>query len=206
MARPSNTEHRRQEIVLGLMSAMAEKGYEKASIQSIAKAAGLSPGLIHYHFKTKLEILIALMTELSGKADERYELLVAKAGSAEDKLMAYIDAALALGEGSDQQAVAAWVIIGAEAVRLEDVRNLYQEVIEKHSETLVELLTQAAKAGLEAKSGMESKFGTKEAKELATFIIASIEGAYQIATTIPDASKDYAARVLKAAVLNAIAS
>ena len=197
MARPSNTEHRRQEIVLGLMSAMAEKGYEKASIQSIAKASGLSPGLIHYHFKTKLEILIALMTELSDKADERYELLATKAESAEDKLMAYIDAALALGEGSDHQAVAAWVIIGAEAVRLEDVRNLYQDVIAKHSNTLVELLTQAS-------SEVGTKLNKKKAKELATFIMASIQGAYQIATTAPDASKDYAAKILKASVLNAI--
>lgn len=197
MARPSNTEHRRQEIVLGLMSAMAERGYEKASIQSIAKAAGLSPGLIHYHFKTKLEILIALMTELSDKADERYELLATKAESAEDKLMAYIDAALALGEGSDQQAVAAWVIIGAEAVRLEDVRNLYQDVIAKHSNTLVELLIQAS-------SEVGTKLNKKKAKELATFIIASIQGAYQIATTVPDASKDYAAKMLKESVLNAI--
>jgi TetR/AcrR family transcriptional repressor of bet genes len=197
MARPSNTEHRRQEIVLGLMSAMAERGYEKASIQSIAKAAGLSPGLIHYHFKTKLEILIALMTELSDKADERYELLATKAESAEDKLMAYIDAALALGEGSDQQAVAAWVIIGAEAVRLEYVRNLYQDVIAKHSNTLVELLIQAS-------SEVGTKLNKKKAKELATFIIASIQGAYQIATTVPDASKDYAAKMLKESVLNAI--
>lgn len=197
MARPSNTEHRRQEIVLGLMSAMAEKGYEKASIQSIAKAAGLSPGLIHYHFKTKLEILIALMTDLSDKADERYELLATQAESAEDKLMAYIDAALALGEGSDQQAVAAWVIIGAEAVRLEDVRNLYQDVIAKHSNTLVELLTQAS-------SEAGAKLNKKKAKELATFIIASIQGAYQIATTVPDASKDYAAKMLKESILNAI--
>lgn len=198
MARPSNTEHRRQEIVLGLMSAMAEKGYEKASIQSIAKAAGLSPGLIHYHFKTKLEILIALMTELSDKADERYELLATKAESAEDKLMAYIDAALALGEGSDQQAVAAWVIIGAEAVRLEDVRNLYQDVIARHSNTLVELLTQAS-------TEVGTKLNKKKAKELATFIITSIQGAYQIATTVPDASKDYAAKILKASVLNQMA-
>ena len=137
------------------------------------------------------------MTELSSKADDRYELLVAKADTAEDKLMAYIDAALALGEGSDQQAVAAWVIIGAEAVRLEDVRSLYQEVIAKHSDTLVALLTQPASS--------EKKLSKKKAKELATFIIASIEGAYQIATTVPDASKDYAARMLKEAVLSAIA-
>ena len=111
--------------------------------------------------------------------------------------MAYIDAALALGEGSDHQAVAAWVIIGAEAVRLEDVRNLYQDVIAKHSNTLVELLTQAS-------SEVGTKLNKKKAKELATFIMASIQGAYQIATTAPDASKDYAAKILKASVLNAI--
>lgn len=170
----------------------------KASIQSIAKAAGLSPGLIHYHFKTKLEILIALMTDLSDKADERYELLAINAESAEDKLTAYIDAALALGEGSDQQAVAAWVIIGAEAVRLEDVRDLYQEVIAKHSNTLVELLTQAS-------SEVGTKLNKKKAKELATFIIASIQGAYQLATTVTDASKDYAAKILKESIMNHMA-
>ncbi len=39
MGRPSNTKERRAQIIEGLQIAMAEKGYEKASIQSIAKAA-----------------------------------------------------------------------------------------------------------------------------------------------------------------------
>lgn len=103
-----------------------------------------------------------------------------------------------LEEGSNQQAVTAWVIIGAEAVRLEDIRNLHQEVIAKYSNTLVELLTQAS-------SEVGTKLNKKKAKELATFIIASIQGAYQIATTVPDASKDYAAKILKESVMNAMA-
>jgi len=122
MARPSNTGHRRQEIVNGLMQAMADKGYEKASIQSIAKAAGLSPGLIHYHFKTKQEILIALIHQISEQAAQRFTLLADAAGNAQQQLDAYIDAALALGDGSNPEAVTAWVVIGAEAVRIEEVR------------------------------------------------------------------------------------
>ena len=56
MARPSNTEERRQQIVEGLLRVMAERGYERASIAEIAKAAGLSPGLVHYHFTEKQEL------------------------------------------------------------------------------------------------------------------------------------------------------
>lgn len=197
MPRPSNTEHRRQEIVHGLMLAMADKGYEKASIQSIARAAGLSPGLIHYHFKTKLEILVALTHQLSEQAEQRFAQLSEDATSAQQKLDAYINAALALGDGSNAQAVSAWVIIGAEAVRIEEVRGLYQQSISRHQTQLIELLTGAAKE-------KGSKLTEKQASELATFALASIEGAYQLATTFPDAPKGYAARSLKQAIQSAI--
>ncbi len=193
MARPSNTGHRRQEIVNGLMQAMADKGYEKASIQSIAKAAGLSPGLIHYHFKTKQEILIALIHQISEQAAQRFTLLADAAGNAQQQLDAYIDAALALGDGSNPEAVTAWVIIGAEAVRIEEVRALYQQIIRQHSQQLGELLQQAA-----AENGVT--LSPSQTADIAAFVIASIEGSYQLATTAPAANPGYAARLLKQAL------
>lgn len=193
MARPSNTGHRRQEIVNGLMQAMADKGYEKASIQSIAKAAGLSPGLIHYHFKTKQEILIALIHQISEQAAQRFTLLADAAGNAQQQLDAYIDAALALGDGSNPEAVTAWVIIGAEAVRIEEVRALYQQIIRQHSQQLSELLQQAA-----AENGMT--LNPSQTADISAFVIASIEGSYQLATTAPAANPGYAARLLKQAL------
>jgi TetR/AcrR family transcriptional repressor of bet genes len=193
MARPSNTGHRRQEIVNGLMQAMADKGYEKASIQSIAKAAGLSPGLIHYHFKTKQEILIALIHQISEQAAQRFTLLADAAGNAQQQLDAYIDAALALGDGSNPEAVTAWVIIGAEAVRIEEVHALYQQIIRQHSQQLSELLQQAA-----AENGVT--LSPSQTADIAAFVIASIEGSYQLATTAPAANPGYAARLLKQAL------
>lgn len=193
MARPSNTGHRRQEIVNGLMQAMADKGYEKASIQSIAKAAGLSPGLIHYHFKTKQEILIALIHQISEQAAQRFTLLADAAGNAQQQLDAYIDAALALGDGSNPETVTAWVIIGAEAVRIEEVRALYQQIIRQHSQQLSELLQQAA-----AENGVT--LSPSQTADISAFVIASIEGSYQLATTAPAANPGYAARLLKQAL------
>ncbi len=40
---------------------MSEKGYEKASIKDIANEAGITPGLIHYYFRNKEEILTELL-------------------------------------------------------------------------------------------------------------------------------------------------
>ena len=51
MPRPSNTSERRKEIVSGLLHAMARRGYAETSMPEIARAAKLTPGLLHYHFR-----------------------------------------------------------------------------------------------------------------------------------------------------------
>ena len=117
MARKSNTEQRREEIVAALLAVVAENGYEKATIQAIAQQAGLAPGLIHYHFKNKEEILLHLVKSLAELSRARYLECAGTAATPQQKLKAYIDARLAKGKGANPDAVAAWVIIGAEAVR-----------------------------------------------------------------------------------------
>ena len=59
MSRTSNTEQRREQIVEGMIRVVAREGYERASVQEIARAAGLAPGLVHYHFRRKLDVLLA---------------------------------------------------------------------------------------------------------------------------------------------------
>lgn len=171
---------------------MAEKGYEKASIQSIAKAAGLSPGLIHYHFKTKQEILVELTNQLSQTAKDRFASKVESATTPTEQLTAYVEAALELGAGSDPEAVTAWVLISAEAVRQEEVRALYQQVVSDNLNELEGILKEVKKD-----KGLD--ISNKEIKELASLMLATIEGCYQLATTsgtlLP---KNYASRTLNA--------
>jgi AcrR family transcriptional regulator len=50
-------ERRRQQIMDGALRAFAEKGYEKATNQDIARAAGVrSPGLIYHYFRDKADL------------------------------------------------------------------------------------------------------------------------------------------------------
>lgn len=58
---------KREKIIHAANKVMSEKGYEKASIKDIALQAGITPGLVHYYFRNKEEILIALLTEASNQ-------------------------------------------------------------------------------------------------------------------------------------------
>ena len=77
MAARTNTDERRAQIVEGLLTVMAASGYEGATIVAIGKAAGLSSGLVHYHFATKDEVLLALVDRLVVGVRVRYEAAAA---------------------------------------------------------------------------------------------------------------------------------
>lgn len=145
MGKASNKHQRRLEIVQGLLSVMADKGYENASIKSIAEAAGLAPGLVHYHFKKKQDILIALIDWLDGRLQDQFLLALEKETSATSRLRAFIDVRLALGPSANRHVAAAWVVIGAEAVQKAEVGEAYRKVLAGQESELFGLLQAYAK-------------------------------------------------------------
>ena len=185
MSRRPNTEQRRTEIVFALLATMAEHGYEKATILLIAQKAGLGPGLLHYHFKTKAEILLELVKTLAELSRKRYCEFSENAISPDDKLHAYINARLAKGRSADPKAVAAWVIIGAEALRQPDVRAVYQEAVKAELVLVQSLLSACLK---------NKNKQLKNVQQLTAGLLAYMEGAFQLASAAPEAMpSDYAA-------------
>jgi TetR/AcrR family transcriptional repressor of bet genes len=197
MPRRSNTQERRQQIVDALLTVMAERGYEGASIQAIARRAGLAPGLIHYHFESKQQILLEAVRQLTERFERRFQALTAKAETPRERLRAFIDARLARGEGASQTAVAAWVIVGAEAVRQPEVKAAFQEVLRAQRTLLQSLLRDHAGEALEA----------REVQHLCGIVLAAIEGAFQLSVSADEVMpKDYAARTLMAVVESHLAA
>ncbi|MES2323916.1 MAG: TetR/AcrR family transcriptional regulator [Pseudomonadota bacterium] len=189
MSRKSNSAQRRSEIVAGMLAAMAEQGYEKATVQLIAQHAGLAPGLLHYHFKSKAEILLALMDALAAQGKQRFEQMSANAVDARARLHAYVDARLGLGEGADAKAAAAWVMIGAEAVRQGEVRELYQRAVAGEM-ALVE--------GLLADCPGAQDQPAEDVRAVAAGLLALVEGAFQLASAAPQAMPTgYAAKAAR---------
>lgn len=156
---------------------MARQGYERASIAAIAKEAGLAPGLVHYHFETKAEILRVLVEGLVRGARARIDKRVAGATSPHAKLDAFIDALLDRREDADPDAAACWALIGAEAVTQPEVRSLYRAFVGELAEQLARLLTSACRA--EGRSGAG-------ARSMAGALVATIEGYFALGAAAPD--------------------
>lgn len=180
---------------------MAKEGYEGATIQSIARQAKLSPGLLHYHFHSKLEIMLELIQLLSDRVQSRFEALAKKSkteAESDAELRAFIKAHLMPGEDAYPNAVACWIVIGSEALRQQEVREAYQKICHKH----ISLLETIVRACLESRQ-RESR----QARSIALGIFAAIEGAYRLVLAAPSLIESgFAAPTVEAMALGALAA
>ena len=196
MARPSNTKEKREEICLALTRVMARTGYDGATVSAIAAEAGVASGGVHYHFASKGEILIELVNRLVGSAETRIQMRTSQAAGAREELFAILDGLLDTQDDSDSAAVAVWALIGAEAVRNQDVRRVYGSWIARARERLRKAFTEACRA-----EGRSAQGATRAAAAL----IALVEGYYTIAagapSVIPPGSAAPSSRQIAAALL-----
>ena len=60
MAKIVNKEEKRNIIVLASIKLFSQKGFQKTSIDEIAKSVGVAKGTIYLYFKNKEEIIFAI--------------------------------------------------------------------------------------------------------------------------------------------------
>jgi TetR/AcrR family transcriptional repressor of bet genes len=109
MPRPSNRDQRRAELAHAFSEVLADHGYANATMVAVAAKAGVSPGLLHYHFQDKRDMLNVLVDQLA-------EAFVNRARARGSGVQAWIDAALGM-EQDDRVAARCWVGVLGEALR-----------------------------------------------------------------------------------------
>jgi TetR/AcrR family transcriptional repressor of bet genes len=178
MGRRPNTESRRRQIIDALLAEIAESGYERASTVSIAARAGLAPGLIHYHFKSKEEILLALVDELIAFAQLTATAAMDAATTPQAKLAAYVRTRVGFGPQADENQVKAWVAIQAEAMGLASVRSRVAQWLAGDHASIAQLFVLAEAAN---------------PQERASMLLASILGSFTLhAFSLPSVPRGYA--------------
>jgi AcrR family transcriptional regulator len=91
MGRISNAPERREQIIWALYDCLVEKGQEKVTIKEIAAKAGLPPGVIHYYFKSKDDIISNLAEVLTKKYSNMIQSHIKKAESTNQQITYAID-------------------------------------------------------------------------------------------------------------------
>ncbi|QOS78433.1 TetR/AcrR family transcriptional regulator [Paenibacillus sp. JNUCC31] len=101
MARNKHPEQTVQQILNVATQLFTDKGFEKTSIQDIIIALGMSKGAVYHHFRSKEEILDAVMEQQFSYSAQMMDQLVTNttATSAREKLIQILEHVV-----SDQQA------------------------------------------------------------------------------------------------------
>jgi AcrR family transcriptional regulator len=79
-------EERRQEIIDTAKALFIEKGFDKTQVADISGAMGVAQGLVYHYFKSKVEILYAVVDEISGENEEITRQNISENSSALDSL------------------------------------------------------------------------------------------------------------------------
>src|SRR5438105_10859484 len=64
--RSTNT---RGKILQAAFTVLSRQGYENASIKEIAEEAGVAQGLVHYHYKSKQQLVLAVLEFVCQKVE-----------------------------------------------------------------------------------------------------------------------------------------
>jgi AcrR family transcriptional regulator len=101
--RRNNETNRREELLRVSARLFREKGFDGTSIRDISSAAGMHSGSPFYHFKTKQDILVAVMEQGLAEGLRRLDAAMAEPGCAEQRLRRMIRAQLGtiFEEGND---------------------------------------------------------------------------------------------------------
>lgn len=123
LPRKASREQRRQQLIEATIATIARKGYAQATLTDVARTAGLSHGLVNFHFQTKEQLLTATLLFLAAEYRDNWMAALAAApatpASQLDALLrADFNPALCT-----QDRLAAWCAFWGEA----QSRPIYQE-------------------------------------------------------------------------------
>lgn len=87
---------RRHDLIAIATKEFAARGYRATTMRHIADAAGILPGSLYHHFKSKEEILREVMLESTAEYVTRLESIVKGKGDAPQKIVAALEQRLEL--------------------------------------------------------------------------------------------------------------
>src|SRR5580692_9211277 len=177
---------RRAQIVDCAIDTIAEMGFAKASVDQIAKRAGVSKGVITYHFPSKEEIVDAIVENIVAAGRAYMMPRIVAQTSAAGQLRAYIESHLEFID-AHRKSLIALVDIAMSARRANGSLVIGPESLAERAASLEELL----RAG--QRSGEFRRFSTRV---MALTILQAIDGVPPLLARDPDLDVKLHAREL----------
>jgi AcrR family transcriptional regulator len=90
--RAEESRRRRSAIVAAAATVLGRQGSAETSMKEIAREAGVAPGLLHYYFESKDDLLVAVVTELDRRLSDAWASSLHGMNDPLERLVAGLDA------------------------------------------------------------------------------------------------------------------
>lgn len=140
-------EQTRSKLVEAAQRVFATSGYERATVDDVAAAAGYSKGAYYFHFSTKEEILLELLRTWTEERSARLESSRGPEQPPAVVLMEMVEGFLSY-ENSDPEWPALLLEFWSQALRSREVRRCLHEAYDAWKKPLAEAFEQAREEGV----------------------------------------------------------
>ncbi len=164
--RPDVSEERRNQILEAATAIFSRLGFHKARMDDIAAASGLSKGTLYLYFKSKDDIILALLDRVFMSEMSDADALVEGEGTASQRLMAF--ARIGVREIQRLQPMMPVIYeFVALAARRESVRRIISGYWRHYQKLIIRIIRQGIESG---------EFAAQNPEATALALIALLEG------------------------------
>ena len=173
MPKPDVSAERIPLILNSAIKVFSKKGFEAARMEDIAKTAKLSVGGVYWYYKSKEEIIIAIMEQLIDKDVKDLRALLEAEGTVRARLETYIS--LSIVEAQE------YIPITYELYSLAHRNAKVKNHIRAYLQTYRSVLEQFIQQGMDRK-----EFKSVNARETALTLAALYEGTLELTMLDPE--------------------
>jgi len=142
---PRSSDQRRSEILDAVVRVIIDVGYTQMTVADVAKAAGVSTALVHYHFSSKAELIAAALRAASDEDKQLRESVADGPGTATSRLDQVLCGSLP-ADANDASWLL-WIETWGETRRSVEIRSVMADLEEHENEVIMKLIAEGEHNG-----------------------------------------------------------
>jgi len=145
--RRASKELRRRQLILATIKSIAKYGLSGTKLSHVSKAAGLSQGIINFHFKSKEDLLIETLKYIRDDYVETWLKALAACPDEPAAILAVLACVDFDASAFDRNKLAVWFAFWGEASARPIYRRICKERDEGYSQMIIDLMARLAEEG-----------------------------------------------------------
>jgi AcrR family transcriptional regulator len=145
--RKASKETRRQQLIEATIDSLARRGYSETTMADVADGAGLSRGIVNFHFESKEKLLVATLQYMADEYSQHWRAALQKAGNDPARQLRALVAADFDRAICNKRKLAAWCAFWGEAKSRPTYQSLCGARDEAYQQVFIDLCTALKKDG-----------------------------------------------------------